>query len=188
MFVLCIYVCMLFFIAQKRRNYMEKIKINNEKEKLRLYKIVIFGPSRAGKSSLFQVLLGKSPKDDSESTGVCKYQMFKVAVTLAGSNLAPQWNEIELQDEILQLGSILDKKRNEQPDLPGNDAAQQSKSIDVENIIYEMNADQAVEEFMETSTLMVYYDSGGQSEFIDVMPLLATNPQDTLRSLTCAMT
>ena len=173
----------VIFIAQKRRNYMEKIKINNEKEKLRLYKIVIFGPSRAGKSSLFQVLLGKSPKDDSESTGVYKYQMFKVAVTLAGSNLAPKWYEIELQDEILRLRSILDKIRNEQPDLPGNDAAQQSKSIDVENIIYEMNADQAVEEFMETSTLMVCYDSGGQSEFFDVMPLLATNPTGYLMVL-----
>ena len=102
--------------------------------------------------------------------------MFKVAVTLEGSNFTPKWHEIELQDEILRLGSILDKKRNEQPDLPGNDAAQQSKPIDVENIIYEMNDDQAVEEFMETSTLMVCYDSGGQSEFFDVMPLLATNP------------
>ena len=101
MFVLCIYECTLFFMAEKHKNLMDKIIINNKKEKLCLYKIVIFGPSRAGKSSLFQVLLGKSPKDDSESTGVCKYQMFKVAVTLAGSNLAPQWNEIELQDEIL---------------------------------------------------------------------------------------
>ena len=167
------YLCT--FVVQKHRDYIEKIKMTNEKEKLRLYKIVIFGPSRAGKSSLFQVLLGNTPKENSKSTSIYQIQMLKVAVTLAGSNCIPQWHEVKLQDEIFRLGSILGGKLKEQPDLPSSDAMKQDESIDVEDMICE-NADQPVKKIPKTSTLMVCYDTGGQSEFFDVMPLLATNP------------
>ena len=78
MFVLCIYECTLFFMAEKRRNYIEKIKTSNEKEKLRLYKIVIFGPSRVGKSSLFQVLLGNLPKMIQKAQGFTNIKCSKL--------------------------------------------------------------------------------------------------------------
>ena len=151
------------------------MKRENDIEKLRLYKIVIFGPSRAGKSSLFQVLLGNSPRSTSESTGVYHYKMFRVAVITEGSNSTPQWYEVKLEKEISRLGSILEEKQTKQPDLPSNDAVKVFNSIDVEDMICQ-DVDQPDKKLKDTNTLMVCYDSGGQSEFFDLMPLLATNP------------
>ena len=158
---------------------MEQAKLNNEKERLCLYKLVIFGPSRVGKSSLFQVLLDKTPKENSESTGIYKLQMFKVAITKTATL---QWHGIELKDEIKRLRFMLENKIDEQepksaqkPNSAGDDASKPSEQLEVEKIICK-NVDQPIEGIVKVNTLMMCYDSGGQSEFFDVMPLLASSP------------
>ena len=158
---------------------MEQAKLNNEKERLCLYKLVIFGPSRVGKSSLFQVLLDKTPKEILESTGIYKLQMFKVAIT---KTTTLQWHGIELEDEITRLRFMLVNKIDKQepksaqkPNSAGDDASKPSEQLEVEKIICE-NVDQPIKGIVKVNTLMMCYDSGGQSEFFDVMPLLASSP------------
>ena len=164
------YVYMFVFIEQQQiRKYIEQAKINDEKEELCLYKLVIFGPSRVGKSSLFQILLGNTPKKKLKSTGIFKLQMFKVAITKTATL---SWHEINIEDEIAHLRYLLEENvAKQKPDLQDKDARKPSDPLDVENMICE-KVNQPVERI---NTLMVCYDSGGQPEFFDVMPLLATN-------------
>ena len=162
-------------VHQRRKRRLNKALKDNRKEELCLYKLVIFGPSRVGKTSLFQVLLNKTPSKNSKSTGVYKFQMFKVAVTKAATDSKFSWREVKIENEISWLRYLVDKiedsKQVKQPDLPRSDSINHSDTLDASKILCESN-DESVEEF---ATLMACYDSGGQPEFFDVMPLLATN-------------
>ena len=164
------------YVVDQRRKHLNKALKDNKKEELCLYKLVIFGPSRVGKTSLFQVLLNKTPSKCSESTGVYKFQMFKVAVTKTATDSKFSWRKVKIEDEILWLRYLLDKleedsEQVEQPDVPSSDPINHADSLDASKILCESN-DESVEEF---ATLMACYDGGGQPEFFDVMPLLATN-------------
>ena len=146
--------------------------------------MVIFGPPRVGKSSLFKVLLGEIPEKHSESTGVCDRLIFKVAITKDATGSKSTWHKIKIEDEISRLQSSLEKKQKLKnpitkewsPEIvidPSKEAL-----LDVEkNMIQNLTAKkQFHKEIHYTDTLMVCYDSGGQPEFFDVMPSLATNP------------
>ena len=141
---------------------------------------MIFGPSRVGKSSLFEVLCNKACKKDSKSTGIYKVNMFKESVTKTSTDSKLSWHKIELEDEISRLRfkleeQIRDSKQRKQPHLLQKNAEKPFEHLEVEkNICKSIN--QPVDEIIKISTLMVCYDSGGQAEFFDVMPLLATNP------------
>ena len=166
----------MYKVHQKRKRRLNQALKDNRKEELCLYKLVIFGPSRVGKTSLFQVLLDKIPSKNSKSTGVYKFQMFKVAVTKTATDSKFSWREVKIEDEISWLRFLLDKIEEDsnqvkQPDVPSSDPINRSDSLDASKILCESN-DESVEEF---ATLMACYDSGGQPEFFDVMPLLATN-------------
>ena len=164
-------------VKDLRKSLLQAIK-DNRKEELCLYKLVIFGPSRVGKSSLFQILLNKTPAKNSESTGVYKFKMFKVAITKSATDSRFLWREVDIENEIAWLRCLLgehkdDFKQDKQPNLLSSDPEDlsQADSLDAVKILCEN--DESVEEF---TTLMACYDSGGQPEFFDVMPLLATNP------------
>ena len=137
---------------------------------------MIFGPSRVGKSSLFQILLNKTPAKNSESTGVYK---FKVAIRKSATDSKFLWHEVDIENEIAWLRCLLgehkdDFKQVKQPDLLSSDPENlaQADSLDAAKMLWENDGD-TVEEF---TTLMACYDNGGQPEFFNVMPLLATNP------------
>ena len=100
------------FYIEQFREYLDQAKRNNETEELCLYKLVIFGPPRVGKSSLFEVLLGNIPKKYSESTGVCNRLMFKVAITKDATGSKSTWHKINIEDEISRLQSKLEEKQN----------------------------------------------------------------------------
>ena len=176
------YLCItnLIYVEHEIRQHLKEAKKSNVKEKICLYKLVIFGPSRVGKSSLFKVLCNKTCKKDSKSTGVYKLKMFKVSVTKTSADSELSWHKIKLKDEISRLRfeleeQIRDSKQNNPPNLLQNAVEKPSEPLEAENKIYE-SINQPVEEIIKNSTLMVCYDSGGQAEFFDVMPLLATNP------------
>ena len=78
---------------------------------MRLFKLIIFGPPRVGKSSLFQVLVDKEPKQVSQSTGIFNRQLFKVAITQHGTECISKWDIISIQNEISRLQAVLDEKR-----------------------------------------------------------------------------
>ena len=171
-------MCLLYvrLVHQRRKRRLNKALKDNRKEELCLYKLVIFGPSRVGKTTLFEVLLNKTPSKNSKSTGVYKFQMFKVAVTKTATDSKFSWRKVKIEDEISWLRYLLDKieedsKQVKQPDLPRSDSINRSDTLDASKILCESN-EESVEEF---ETLMACYDSGGQPEFFDVMPLLATN-------------
>ena len=142
---------------------------------------MIFGPPRVGKSSLFKVLRGKIPKKDSKSTGVCNRLMFKVAITKDATGSKSTWHKIKIKDEISRLQSKLQEKQklsNLTKEGTITVGASQHVLLDVEKNMVEnvANQNQSYSEMKYTATLMVCYDSGGQPEFFDIMPSLATNP------------
>ena len=164
------------------KKYLEKAKRDNETEKYSLYKLVIFGPPRVGKSSLFKVLLGETPKKNSESTGICDRLIFKVAITKDATGFKSTWHKIKIEDEIVRLHNKLKKKQefqNPEKLLAVNFGRSEDTvhSLEVVKTMNKLPAKiQPHKEIYYTDTLMVCYDSGGQPEFFDVMPSLATNP------------
>jgi len=78
---------------------------------LRLFKLIIFGPPRAGKSTLFKVLKeDEDLKKESNSTGVCNRQLFKVAIIQQGAECQSKWSEVGINEEISRLRSVLKEK------------------------------------------------------------------------------
>ena len=171
-----------FIYTEHFKKYLEKAKRDNETEKHSLYKLVIFGPPRVGKSSLFKVLLGEIPKKNSESTGICDRLIFKVAITKDATGFKSTWHKVKIEDEIARLHNKLKKKLELQNpeqllavDFGGSEDT--VHSLEVVKTMNELSAkNQSHEEIYYTDILMVCYDSGGQPEFFDVMPSLATNP------------
>ena len=129
-------------------------------------------------------MLGEIPEKYSESTGICERLIFKVAITKDVTGFKSTWHRIKIEDEISRLQSSLEEKQKlENPvtkeKLPAIDIDPSKEALlDVEkNMIQNLTAKpQFHKEVHYTNTLMVCYDSGGQPEFFDVMPSLATNP------------
>ena len=174
----------LYFLSEQFKEYLEQAKMNNEMEELRLFKLIIFGPPRVGKSSLFQVLVNKEPKQVSRSTGVFNRQLFKVAITQDGTECISEWDIITIQNEISRLQGVLEKKRKsaekihkleEKSKLEGTPSLPPTK-VENEMIKQYDKPDLLPSATKYTTALMVCYDSGGQPEFFDIMPALATNP------------
>lgn len=110
--------------------------------------------------------------------------MFKVAITMNGFESKSTWHLISIKDEILRLQCKIEAKRKRSSN-PIEDllATQHTDSVassllDTEkNMMENVNALSNAEiKHTDSKTLMVCYDSGGQPEFFDIMPLLATNP------------
>ena len=109
------YVCICFtFLLERFKEYLEQAKRSNETEELRLFKLIIFGPPRVGKSSLFQVLVDKEPKEVTQSTGVFHRQLFKVAITQDGTECISKWDIISIKNEIARLQAALEEKEKMQ--------------------------------------------------------------------------
>ena len=88
-----------------------KAKHDLGSEKLNLLKIIFFGPSAAGKSTLLSVLLQKDIKSLRESTGILdrKLVQFKVAVQMDTSKSISQWKIVNIEEEILRLRHAIEK-------------------------------------------------------------------------------
>ena len=151
---------------------------------LRLFKLIIFGPPRVGKSSLFQVLVDEEPKQVSHSTGVFNRQLFKVAVTQDGPECSSKWDIIYIQNEIVRLQAVLEEKRKNAEKVYKSEEKIKQESTPslpptkVENEMIKQYDQTGLLSTAKryTTALMVCYDSGGQPEFFDIMPALATNP------------
>ena len=174
----------MYFLSERFKEYLEQAKINNETEELRLFKLIIFGPPRVGKSSLFQVLVDKEPKKVSQSTGVFNRQLFKVAITQDGTECISKWDIISIQNEISRLQIVLDEKRKSAEKihkLEEKSKVESTSSLPPTKVENEMikqydHPGLLPSAIKYTTALMVCYDSGGQPEFFDIMPALATNP------------
>ena len=166
-------------------------------EELHLCKVVFFGPPGVGKSSLCRVLI-KLPDSKRDSTGVfnLKLVQFKVEVTKDDTEQTSVWNIITLTEEIERLRCVIEEKLSKRihptrVQLAHPNEEEQSKPSlenaslpNVENdknihkvICQEVSESLAQKQVYKTSNIMIaLYDSGGQPEFFDVMPLLHTLP------------
>ena len=212
------YVCNMIFTVLKyvdnqakqfMRTYLQA-KGNLGSERLKLLKVLIFGPPGAGKSTLLKVLLEDTNANlPRESTGLFKQKLvqFKIAVEKIDTKSKSQWKVLSINDEIRRLQQIIERKL-ESNCQPNNiekilDLKMDDKNLDIK--IDDKNLDMKVDEkilesakdkeifsnfttlitqvdqtitqeyYQTSNTLMVCYDSGGQSEFFDVMPALTTS-------------
>ena len=160
-------------------------------EELQLCKVVFFGPPGVGKSSLLRVLL-KFPEFKRHSTGVfvLKLVRFKIVITKDGKESKSVWNVVTLAKEIERLRVVIERKfcKQNAPDeveqgIEKVDQKQQSLAS-LPNVDEDINIHQVMcqsstrkQRIQRTSNIiMALYDSGGQPEFFDVMPLLNTLP------------
>ena len=109
------------FIETTSEKFMEiylKAKHELGSEKLNLLKILFFGPSGAGKSTLLSVLLQKDITSLRESTGMLdqKIIQFKVAVQMDTSKSISQWKIVKVDEEILRLHHVIEKKISKRAD------------------------------------------------------------------------
>lgn len=84
---------------------MEKyLKAKNDlgSAKVKLLKILLFGPAAAGKTTLFSVLLHQNIEPRRESTGILNQKLvqFKVAVQMSATRSVSEWKIVSLDEEI----------------------------------------------------------------------------------------
>ena len=161
-----------------------KAKHNLGTEKLRLLKVLFFGPPGAGKSTLLSVLLDQDVQSYRESTGVLdrKLVQFKVAVQTNVEKAISQWKIVKIEEEILRLRHIIEGKLDKHTLEPSNKVQPDLQtSLMIDNQLANINDELPVSEnqhqvpsvqqrYKTSNTLMACYDSGGQPEFFDVMP------------------
>ena len=172
-------------------------------ERLKLLKVLIFGPPGAGKSTLLKVLLEDTDVNlPRESTGLFKQKLvqFKIAVERCGTESKSQWKVLSINDEIRRLQQIIERNLDAKFLLDDSELTMDMK-VDDDDKSLDMKVDEKIlesakdresvsncttpitqgdktitQEYYQTNnTLMICYDSGGQSEFFDVMPALTTS-------------
>jgi len=162
------------FYVSEEQLYLNCKKSGFGREKLQLYKLLIFGPPGVGKSSLFKVLLGENPNKVRNSTGVLKVVQVqvKIAINKLYCDDSTEWKLFSLEDEISRLQKVI-KQKTEHQDLPfAYTTYDKSKLTDLDKLLMEdvdTTGDCA-------ETILICYDSGGHLEFFDVMPALTTVP------------
>ena len=180
--------------------------INNlGSEELQLCKVVFFGPPGVGKSSLFRRLI-KPPEADSKllesernSTPVLKLKLvqFKVEVTKDEKECKSVWDIVTLEEEIKRLQNNIERKLNQQKNSAKiqqevSDKIQHEKpsledatlpNIEKDKNIHEVVCQKSLDpssikeiQYKVNNMIIALYDSGGQPEFFDIMPLLNTLP------------
>ena len=168
--------------------YLKAIK-DLGSEELQLCKVVFFGPPGVGKSSLVNVLIQTSKMKQCQgrnSTGLfdLKLVQFKVMVIKNDEKSKSLWNTVTLDNEIerlrckieAKLKSQKQKSSNEQLSFKDVSLANANKNIH-EKMCQRLPDSPTKKQIYRTSNIIIaLYDSGGQPEFFDVMPLLNTIP------------
>ena len=158
-------------------------------EELQLCKVVFFGPPGVGKSSLVNVLIQTPEANQSQernSTGLfdLKLIQFNVMVIKDGEKSESFWNTVTLDNKIERLRCKIEaklkcqehKSSNEQLSFENVSLANAKKNIHKEMCQCLPNSPTGMQIYRTSNIIIALYDSGGQPEFFDVMPLLNTVP------------
>ena len=177
-----VYLYVFAFTEKNQDTFMEKyLKAKHAlgSEKLKLLKILFFGPAGAGKTTLLDVLLQDGIRSLRESTGVLDLKLveFKVAIEADAAKSMSQWRIVTLQQEILRLRHAIEKRIEEYASKDDNpllvDTPMPNMKIDGELQLVmddKFSADEHVsaeqisnsyKQAIPGNTLMVCYDSGG---------------------------
>ena len=172
-------------------------------EELQLCKVVFFGPPGVGKTSLCKVLIKSADiKEESEQSSTdildIKLVQFTVEVSKDEKEDKSVWNVVTLEKETERLRRIIEKRLNnrenpnevqqksynkvqqKQPPLEDLSLPIVEKNENIHKVLCDFLPEAPTEEqkaYQKTSNFFIaLYDSGGQPEFFDVMPLLNTLP------------
>jgi len=88
---------------------------------------------------LFKDLKDEDLEKESNSTGICNRQLFKVAITQQGAKCQSKWSEVGINEEISRLQSVLEeksktdetesgKKSSEEKNRSGKNSEEKNKS------------------------------------------------------------
>ena len=186
-----IWIFIFLFVVTISKEFMQKYlkaKRNLGSEKLKLLKILFFGPPGVGKSTLLSVLLCQDIRSLRESTGVLdrKLVQFKVAVQRDDAKAVSNWKVVNINEEILRLRHTIEENLKKctsessndlhtdlRPDMKIDEKLQTS----VDNMMFEdqTQSSGSQQQYTISNTLMACYDSGGQPEFFDVMPAFVSS-------------
>ena len=172
-------------------------------EELQLCKVVFFGPPGVGKTSLCKVLIKSADvKEESEQSSTdildIKLVQFTVEVTTDKKEGKSVWNVVTLKKEIERLHHIIEKRlhdhenpnevqqksynkvQQKQPPLEDVSLSVVEKNESIHEVVCDCLPEPPTKDqkaYQKTSNFFIaLYDSGGQPEFFDVMPLLNTLP------------
>ena len=188
---LCTFSESIHILGNFKELYSQAVS-NLGSEELHLCKVIFFGPPGVGKSSLCGVLINH-PVTKRESTGVfdLKLVQFKVEVTKHDIEEKSVWNIVTLQEEIERLRHIIKRKLNKQNHPTEIQPAHQKKVSLEDAALPDIEKDKNIHEkicqrlpdshtseniYKVNNIIISLYDSGGQPEFFDVIPLLHTLP------------
>ena len=196
-----VYITFIINLGNFKELYYQAIS-DLGSEELQLCKVVIFGPPGVGKTSLCKVLIKPSDvKQESEqnSTDIfdIKLVQFTVEVTKDENEGKSVWNIVTLEKEIERLHHVIDEKlrnrkypvkvqkdydkvQQKQPSLEDASHPNVEKNENIHEVVCNCLPESSTEKqkiYGKTSNIFIaLYDSGGQPEFFDVMPLLNTLP------------
>ena len=170
---------------------------------MQLCKVVFFGPPGVGKTSLCKVLIKPSDvKQESEQSSTdildIKLVQFTVEVTKDEKKGKSVWNIVTLEKEIKRLRHVIEEKldnrkypnalqqksyyeaQQKKPSLEDVALPNVEKNENIHEVVCQCLPESSTEEqktYEKTSNIFIaLYDSGGQPEFFDIMPLLNTLP------------
>ena len=158
------------FVEFSTERYLQCKKQGFEKEKLQLYKLLIFGPPGVGKSSLLQVLVGENPSDVRNSTGVLNVVQVQVKIAITKQS---SWHLFSRKEEIARLRGVIKTQFENRYKWNTFFTEHDDTLMSVERTIVQ-DTTSISDKYVET--ILICYDSGGHLEFFDVMPALSTLP------------
>ena len=123
------------------------------------------------------MLLGNNPDPVRRSTGVFyrKLVQTKVAITQHDGKSWSSWHSVSIEDEISRLHSTIKRVIKERKQAKPLAIDIDKSEMKVEEKLFQPSTEVPTQ-IKYASTLMACYDSGGQPEFLDVMPALMTIP------------
>ena len=187
---ICVIIILFVYIVQLKERYLHLKELGLGKEKLQLYKLLIFGPPGVGKSSLFEVLLGKNRNTTRNSTGVLNVVQVQVKIEvnkpldyLSPSKLTPSlqspsfWHEVDRKQQKARLHTIIKRKvKSSTVLLRSNSLSTEEDQCKKLSSVEQSILEEKYKTQQFSKTMLICYDSGGHLEFFDVMPALTTLP------------
>ena len=165
-------------------DFMFEARKQNKTVKVRYGRVLFSGSSGAGKTSFFKLLMNRNRSEQHISTGLVKSEQViaAVKVDVHAKDQCVEFNKLDIEAEILKLQGILNKmasKRTSSDSELSNSKEARGRLSDVEvkmatetkSKIENMDKTEKMDEdLIEEINLFTFMDTGGQPQFISMIP------------------